>query len=59
LGAEPELARTLGMTLEQFYELTNETCGLGISRLQCEMMKTEKRIRRRTFPVDEDPLTLC
>ncbi len=36
-ASEPELAKALGLSLEEFQALTNEIRGLEISSLQCEI----------------------
>jgi RNA polymerase sigma factor FliA len=61
-ASEPELAKALGLTLEEFQALTNEIRGLEISSLQCEMNDESQDTdlaQNIPGPPDEDPLTLC
>jgi RNA polymerase sigma factor for flagellar operon FliA len=60
-ASESELAKALGMTLEEFHELTNEIRGLEIGSLQCEMNEEGETDLAQNVPgpMDEDPLTLC
>jgi RNA polymerase sigma factor for flagellar operon FliA len=60
-ASEPELAKALGMTLEELHELTNEIRGLEVSSLQIETNDDGETDLAQNIPgpVDEDPLTLC
>ncbi len=60
--SEPELAKAMGLTLEEFHALTNEIRGLEISSLQFEMNEDGQdtdMAQNIPGPPDEDPLTLC
>ena len=59
--SDTELARELGMTLKEFYALTNEIRGLEVSSLQCESSEEGQEAdlaQNLPGPPDEDPLTL-
>jgi RNA polymerase sigma factor for flagellar operon FliA len=61
-ASEPELAKALGLSLEEFQALANEIRGLEISSLQCEMHEDGQEAdlsQNIPGPPDEDPLTLC
>lgn len=61
-ASEPEMAKALGLTLQEFHELTNEIRGLEVSSLQGEMNEDGQETdlaQNIPGPVDEDPLTLC
>ncbi len=61
-ASEPELAKALGLTLEQFQALTNEIRGLEISSLQSELSEEGQDTdlaQNIPGPPNEDPLTLC
>jgi len=61
-ASEPELAKALGLTLEEFHSLTNEIRGLEISSLQCELKEDGEEAdlaQSIPGPENEDPLTLC
>jgi RNA polymerase sigma factor for flagellar operon FliA len=61
-ASEPELAKALGLSLEEFQALTNEIRGLEVSSLQCESGDDNQEAdlaQSIPGPADEDPLTLC
>ena len=61
-ASEPELAKALGLSLEEFQALANEIRGLEISSLHCEMNEDGQEAdltQNIPGPPDEDPLTLC
>ena len=61
-ASEPELAKAMGLTLEEFHALTNEIRGLEIGSLQFEMNEDGQdtdMAQNIPGPPDEDPLTLC
>jgi len=61
-ASEPELARALGLSLEEFQTLANEIRGLEISSLQYDMNEDGQETdlaQNVPGPPDEDPLTLC
>jgi RNA polymerase sigma factor FliA len=61
-ASEPEMARALGLSLDEFQALTNEIRGLEISSLQCESNDDGQETdlaQNIPGPTDEDPLTLC
>lgn len=60
-ASEPELAKALGLSLEEFQALTNEIRGLEVSSLQCESGDDNQEAdlaQSIQGPADEDPLTL-
>ena len=61
-ASEPEMAKALGLSLDEFQALTNEIRGLEISSLQCESTEDGQETdlaQNIPGPPDEDPLTLC
>jgi len=61
-ASEPEMAKALGLSLDEFQSLTNEIRGLEISSLQCESSDDGQETdlaQNIPGPTDEDPLTLC
>ena len=61
-ASEPEMAKALGLSLDEFQALTNEIRGLEISSLQCESNDDGQETdlaQNIPGPPDEDPLTLC
>jgi len=61
-ASEQELAKAMGLTLEEFHGLTNEIRGLEVSSLQCDFSEDGQETdlaQSIPGPVDEDPLTLC
>ena len=61
-ASEPELAKALGLSLDEFQALTNEIRGLEIGSLQCESSDDGQETdlaQNIAGPPDEDPLTLC
>ena len=59
--SDTELAREMGMSLQEFYALTNEIRGLEVSSLQCESGDEGQEAdlaQNLPGPPDEDPLTL-
>jgi RNA polymerase sigma factor for flagellar operon FliA len=60
--SETELAKAMGLSLQEFHTLTNEIRGLEIGSLQCEMNEDGQETdlaQNIPGPPDEDPLTLC
>jgi RNA polymerase sigma factor FliA len=60
--AEPELAKAMGLSLEEFHHLLDEIRGLEIGSLQCEHNEDGQEsdlAQNIPGPPDEDPLTLC
>jgi RNA polymerase sigma factor for flagellar operon FliA len=61
-ASEPELAEALGLSLEEFQDLTKEIRGLEIASLQSEHSEDgQESDLAESLPgrEDEDPLTLC
>ncbi|HZD31994.1 MAG TPA: FliA/WhiG family RNA polymerase sigma factor [Candidatus Angelobacter sp.] len=60
-ASEPELAKALGLSMQEFHELTNEIRGLEVGSLQGETNEEGQETdlaQNIPGPVDEDPLTL-
>jgi RNA polymerase sigma factor FliA len=60
--AEPELAKEMGLTLEEFHHLLSEIRGLEVGSLQCESSEDGQETdlaQNIAGPPDKDPLTLC
>lgn len=61
-ASEPELAKAMGLSLAEFYALTNEIRGLEISSLHCDLNEEGQDTdlgQSIPGPQDVDPLTLC
>ena len=61
-ASEQELAKAMGLTLEEFHALTNEIRGLEVTSLQIDLNEDGQETdlaQSIPGPADEDPLTLC
>jgi RNA polymerase sigma factor for flagellar operon FliA len=61
-ASEPELARAMGMSLEQFQHMLHEIRGLEVGSLQIESLEDGRETdlgETLPGPSDQDPLTLC
>jgi RNA polymerase sigma factor for flagellar operon FliA len=61
-ASEPELAKAMGMTLEEFQHLLDEIRGLDVGSLQIESLEDGRETdlgETIPGPPDQDPLSLC
>ena len=61
-ASEAEMAKAMGLSMQEFHALTNEIRGLEITSLQCEANEEGQETdlaQSIPGPEDEDPLTIC
>ena len=61
-ASQPELAKELGLSLQEFHHMLTEIRGLEIGSLQCESSEDGQETdlaQNIAGPPDQDPLTLC
>jgi RNA polymerase sigma factor FliA len=61
-ASEPELAKSMGLSLQELHRLVNEIRGLEISSLQVESNADGQETdlaQNIAGPLDQDPLTIC